>query len=140
MLVHFDRNGFGYTIDRKSGIPLVAQKFDPVVNWATHVDLDPKSPTYGRPAVVAAKSTFLNGEDSNTTDICPSAHGTKDQQPAAYSPLTKLFIVPTNHVCMDYEPFKVEYAAGQPYIGATVSMYPPKGSPNSAACSAAAAT
>ncbi|WP_072371415.1 methanol/ethanol family PQQ-dependent dehydrogenase [Hyphomicrobium sp. NDB2Meth4] len=130
VLVHFDRNGFGYTIDRKSGIPLVAQKFDPVVNWATHVDLDPKSPTYGRPAVVAAKSTFLNGEDSNTTDICPSAHGTKDQQPAAYSPLTKLFIVPTNHVCMDYEPFKVEYAAGQPYIGATVSMYPPKGSPN----------
>jgi len=130
VLVHFDRNGFGYTIDRKSGIPLVAEKFDPIVNWATHVDLDPKSPTYGRPAVVAAKSTFLNGEDANTTDICPSAHGTKDQQPAAYSPLTKLFIVPTNHVCMDYEPFKVEYAAGQPYIGATVSMYPPKGSPN----------
>ncbi len=127
VLVHFDRNGFAYTMDRKSGLPLVAEKYDPVVNWATHVDLDPKSATYGRPAVVASKSTFLNGADVNTTDVCPAALGTKDQQPAAYSPMTGLFYVPTNHVCMDYEPFKVEYTAGQPYVGATLSMYPPKG-------------
>jgi PQQ-dependent dehydrogenase (methanol/ethanol family) len=127
VLVHFDRNGLGYTVDRKSGLPLVAEKYDPAVNWTTGVDLDPKSATYGRPAVVASKSTFLNGQDVNTVDVCPAALGTKDQQPAAYSPLTKLFYVPTNHVCMDYEPFKVEYTAGQPYVGATLSMYPPKG-------------
>jgi lanthanide-dependent methanol dehydrogenase len=127
VLVHFDRNGFGYTLNRETGIPLVAEKYDPVVNWSTGVDLDPKSKTYGRPAVVASKSTFLNGQDVNTTNICPAALGTKDQQPAAYSPLTGLFYVPTNHVCMDYEPFKVEYTAGQPYVGATLSMYPPKG-------------
>ncbi len=127
VLVHFDRNGLGYTVDRKTGIPLVAEKYDPVVNWTTGVDLDPKSKNYGRPAVVASKSTFLNGQDVNTVDVCPAALGTKDQQPAAYSPLTKLFYVPTNHVCMDYEPFKVEYTAGQPYVGATLSMYPPKG-------------
>jgi len=127
VLVHFDRNGFAYTVDRKTGIPLVAEKYDPAVNWSTGVDLDPKSEKYGRPTVVASKSTFLNGQDVNTTDVCPAALGTKDQQPAAYSPLTKLFYVPTNHVCMDYEPFKVEYTAGQPYVGATLSMYPPKG-------------
>jgi glucose dehydrogenase len=28
---------------------------------------------------------------------------------------------------MDYEPFRVSYAAGQPYVGATLSMYPPPG-------------
>jgi lanthanide-dependent methanol dehydrogenase len=28
---------------------------------------------------------------------------------------------------MDYEPFKVTYTAGQPYVGATLSMYPPQG-------------
>lgn len=127
VLVHFDRNGFAYTVDRKSGIPLVAEKYDPAVNWSTGVDLDPKSKTYGRPAVVAAKSTFLNGTDVNTQNICPAALGTKDEQPAAYSPLTGLFYVPTNHVCMDYEPQKVSYTAGQPYVGATLSMYPPKG-------------
>ncbi|MDH3791051.1 MAG: PQQ-dependent dehydrogenase, methanol/ethanol family, partial [Rhodospirillales bacterium] len=37
-LVHFDRNGFGYTLDRETGELLVAEKFDPAVNWATHVD------------------------------------------------------------------------------------------------------
>jgi lanthanide-dependent methanol dehydrogenase len=127
VLVHFDRNGFGYTIDRKSGIPLVAEKFDPAVNWSTGVDLDPKSPRYGRPTVVAKYSTFQNGQDVNTKDVVPAALGTKDQQPAAYSPLTGLVYVPTNHVAMDYEPFKVSYTAGQPYVGATLSMFPPKG-------------
>jgi PQQ-dependent dehydrogenase (methanol/ethanol family) len=122
VLVHFDRNGFGYTLDRITGELLVAEKFDPVVNWATHIDMKT-----GRPQVVAKYSTAQGGEDTNTTNICPAALGTKDQQPAAFSPKTKLFYVPTNHVCMDYEPFKVAYTAGQPYVGATLSMYPPKG-------------
>ena len=124
MLVHFDRNGLAYTMDRDSGELLVAEKYDPVVNWTTGVDMDKNSPTYGRPAVVAKYSTEQNGEDVNSTGICPAALGTKDQQPAAFSPKTGLFYVPTNHVCMDYEPFRVSYTAGQPYVGATLSMYP----------------
>lgn len=122
-LVHFDRNGFGYTMDRVTGELLVAEKYDPVVNWASHIDKKT-----GRPVVQAQYSTEHGGEDVNTTNICPAALGTKDQQPAAFSPDTKLFYVPTNHVCMDYEPFRVSYTAGQPYVGATLSMYPPKGS------------
>ncbi|HET7410737.1 MAG TPA: methanol/ethanol family PQQ-dependent dehydrogenase [Paracoccaceae bacterium] len=128
VLVHFDRNGLAYTLDRATGELLVAEKFDPVVNWTTGVDMDPESETYGRPEVVAEYSTEQNGEDVNSTGICPAALGTKDQQPAAYSPKTGLFYVPTNHVCMDYEPFRVSYTAGQPYVGATLSMYP---APNS---------
>jgi PQQ-dependent dehydrogenase (methanol/ethanol family) len=126
-LVHFDRNGIGYTLNRETGELLVAQKYDPAVNWTTGVDMDKNSPTYGRPAVVAKYSTDQNGEDVNTTGVCPAALGTKDQQPAAFSPETQLFYVPTNHVCMDYEPFRVSYTAGQPYVGATLSMYPPPG-------------
>ncbi len=121
-LVHFDRNGFGYTLDRVTGELLVAEKFDPAVNWATHVDMKT-----GRPQVVAKYSTEQNGEDVNSTGICPAALGSKDQQPASYSPRTGLFYVPTNHVCMDYEPFQVSYTAGQPYVGATLSMYPAPG-------------
>jgi PQQ-dependent dehydrogenase (methanol/ethanol family) len=126
-LVHFDRNGLGYTLDRTTGELLVAAKYDPKVNWTTGVDMNKSSPTYGRPAVVAQYSTDKNGPDVNSKGICPAALGTKDQQPAAYSPDTGLFYVPTNHVCMDYEPFKVSYTAGQPYVGATLSMYPPQG-------------
>ena len=122
MLVHFDRNGFAYTMDRETGELLVAEKYDPAVNWATGVNLKT-----GLPDRVAKYSTARNGEDVNTTGVCPAALGTKDQQPAAFSPRTGLFYVPTNHVCMDYEPFEVEYVAGQPYVGATLSMYPPEG-------------
>jgi len=118
-LVHFDRNGFGYTLDRESGELLVAEKFDPAVNWATHVDM-----RTGRPQVNPDYSTDQNGEDFNTEDICPAALGSKDQQPVAYSPRTNLFYVPTNHVCMDYEPYEVEYVAGQPYVGAVLEMFP----------------
>ncbi|WP_438942701.1 methanol/ethanol family PQQ-dependent dehydrogenase [Primorskyibacter marinus] len=124
LLTHFDRNGLGYTLDRETGELLVAEKFDPAVNWTTGVDMDPESETYGRPEVVAQYSTEQNGEDVNSTGICPAALGSKDQQPAAYSPKTELMYVPTNHVCMDYEPFRVAYTAGQPYVGATLAMYP----------------
>lgn len=124
ILVTFDRNGFAYTLDRETGELLVAKKYDPAVNWATEVNMDPNSDQFGRPQVVAEFSTAQNGEDTNTTGICPAALGTKDQQPAAFSPKTGLFYVPTNHVCMDYEPFRVSYSAGQPYVGATLSMFP----------------
>nr|WP_051511746.1 methanol/ethanol family PQQ-dependent dehydrogenase [Skermanella stibiiresistens] len=122
-LVNFDRNGFGYTLDRVTGELLVAEKYDPAVNWATHVDMKT-----GRPAVVDKFSTFANGTDTNSEGICPAALGSKDQQPASFSPDTGMFYVPTNHICMDYEPFEVSYSAGQPYVGATLSMYP---APNS---------
>jgi PQQ-dependent dehydrogenase (methanol/ethanol family) len=112
-LVHFDRNGFGYTLD------------DPAVNWATNVDMKT-----GRPQVVKKYSTAQNGPEVNTKGICPAALGSKDEQPAAFNPKNNLFYVPTNHVCMDYEPFKVDYVAGQPYVGATLSMYPPPGEKN----------
>ena len=130
ILVHFDRNGFGYTLDRANGELLVAEKYDPTVNWATKVDMDKNSKTYGRPLVVPQYSTEQNGQDVNSKGICPAALGTKDEQPAAFSPDTGLFYVPTNHVCMDYEPFRVSYTAGQPYVGATLSMYPPPGKTN----------
>jgi PQQ-dependent dehydrogenase (methanol/ethanol family) len=123
-LVHFDRNGFGYTMDRVSGALLVAEKFDPAVNWATGVDLKT-----GLPQRVAAYSTDGNGEDVVSKDICPAALGTKDQQPSAYSPDTGLFYVPTNHVCMTYEPVSYaaggnKYVSGQAYVNANLTMYP----------------
>lgn len=122
-VVHFDRNGFGYTLNRESGELLVAEKFDPVVNWASKVDMKT-----GRPIVNAKYSPATTGPDVNVKQICPAALGSKDQQPASYDRKSGLILVPTNHVCMDYEPFEIEYTAGQPYVGATLSMYP---APNS---------
>jgi lanthanide-dependent methanol dehydrogenase len=122
-LVHFDRNGIGYTLNRETGELLVAQKFDPTINWTTGVDMKT-----GRPAVDKKYSPGTTGPDVDVKGICPAALGSKDEQPSAYDPKTGYMLVPTNHVCMTYEPFKVEYTAGQPYVGATLTMFP---TPNS---------
>ncbi|HUQ81215.1 MAG TPA: PQQ-dependent dehydrogenase, methanol/ethanol family, partial [Gemmatimonadaceae bacterium] len=108
-LVHFDRNGYGYTLDRATGEVLVAQPFVQM-NWSTGVDLKT-----GRPNVVPAKMTK---EGTLVKDICPSLEGGKNQQPAAFSPRTGLFYVPTNNLCMDFESRPVTYIPGTPYIGA----------------------
>jgi PQQ-dependent dehydrogenase (methanol/ethanol family) len=118
ILTHFDRNGFGYTLDRTNGKLLVANAYGPV-NWAKSIDL-----TTGRPVEDASKRTTAKG---NTEGICPAAIGFKDQQPSAYSPKTGWNYVPTNNICMDYEGVEVKYAAGQPYVGAIVRMFPGPG-------------
>ena len=117
-LVHFDRNGFGYTLDRTNGKVLVAKPYGPV-NWASSIDL--------ATGVPVRNGQFGTTARKNTEGICPAAIGFKDQQPAAYSPLTHWFYVPTNHICMDYEGVEVKYSAGQPYVGAIVRMFPGPG-------------
>jgi PQQ-dependent dehydrogenase (methanol/ethanol family) len=118
LLAHFDRNGFGYTIDRTNGKLVTAQPYGPV-NWAKKVDL-----TTGVPE---KDPKFGTTSKKNTEGICPAAIGFKDQQPAAYSPITGYFYVPANHICMDYEGVEVKYTAGQPYVGAIVRMFPGPG-------------
>ena len=122
-VAHFDRNGFGYTLNRVTGELLVAEKFDPQVNWASKVDMKT-----GRPLVDKKFSPGTTGPDVDVKGICPAALGSKDEQPSSYDPATGYLLVPTNHVCMTYEPFQVEYTAGQPYVGATLTMFP---TPNS---------
>jgi PQQ-dependent dehydrogenase (methanol/ethanol family) len=118
LLAHFDRNGFGYTLDRTTGKLVTAKPYGPT-NWAKSIDM-----TTGRPVEDPTKRTTAKG---NTEGICPAAIGFKDQQPSAYSPKTGLFYVPTNNICMDYEGVEVKYAAGQPYVGAIVRMFPGPG-------------
>ncbi|HEU4709090.1 MAG TPA: PQQ-dependent dehydrogenase, methanol/ethanol family, partial [Methylophilaceae bacterium] len=121
LATHFDRNGFAYTLDRRDGTLLVAEKMDPYVNWATKVDL-----ATGVPQKDPRYSTHT---DHETDGICPSSLGAKNEQPAAYSPRTGLFYVPMNHLCMTYEPVEVKYVAGQPWVGASLNMTPgPDGS------------
>ncbi|HEY9210940.1 MAG TPA: PQQ-binding-like beta-propeller repeat protein, partial [Methylotenera sp.] len=115
LATHFDRNGFAYTFDRTNGSLLVAEKMQPFVNWAKSIDIKT-----GTPIKDAAYSTH---QDYNAKGICPSALGVKDEQPAAFSPKTKLFYVPMNHVCMTYEPVESKYVAGQPWVGATLTMF-----------------
>ncbi|CAF0689827.1 methanol/ethanol family PQQ-dependent dehydrogenase [Candidatus Methylacidithermus pantelleriae] len=113
-LVHFDRNGFAYTLDRETGKVLVAEPFV-YVNWAKGIDKNTD-----RPIEVPEK---LTKQGVDTKNICPCAMGGKDQQPSAYSPQTGLLYAGTNNMCMNYEGVEVKYAAGAPYVGANVLMF-----------------
>lgn len=116
-LVHFDRNGFAYVLDRVDGTLLRAHKFV-TVNWAEKVDLKT-----GRPVKVKKHSPFAVGVN---TQACPSAMGGKDQQPCAVDPNEPhMFYCPTNNWCMEDEPQKRTHTQqGTVYVFANVYMYP----------------
>jgi len=116
LAVRFDRNGFAYAHDRLTGRILNATAYVPV-NWALAID----TAVTGSPIKNPAKQTK---EGVPVTDICPSFVGGKDEQPAAFSPRTELFYVPTNNFCMDYEGLKAIYIAGAPFMGVGVQVHP----------------
>ncbi len=117
-LVHFDQNGFAYTLDRATGRILVAEKFGPV-NWARSVDAAtglPRSDTAWSVSPAAPRE-----------GVCPSIMGLKGQAPAAYSPATGLFYVPANNLCMVYAIEPAAFTPGRPFLGATVRITPGPG-------------
>jgi len=113
VLVHFDKNGFAYTLDRGTGEVLVAEPFV-AVNWAKRIDLDT-----GRPEVDPEK---LTGRSRGMVrNICPNLEGGKSPaSPASYSPRTGLFYVSTNNFCMDWQSGEATYIRGTPYVSADV--------------------
>src|SRR5918911_606411 len=114
VLVHPDRNGYVYLMDRGTGEVLSANPFVHITS-TKGVDLktgelihvEEKKPVAGR--VVR--------------DICPAAPGGKDWNPSAFSPRTGLLYIPHNNLCMDFEGLEANYIAGTPYVGANVKMY-----------------
>jgi hypothetical protein len=78
VLVHFDKNGFVYVLDRATGELLSAEPYVPL-NWAKRVDL-----RTGRPEVDSTKLT--GASRGKATEICP-ARGR--QEPAARRLLTR---------------------------------------------------
>jgi PQQ-dependent dehydrogenase (methanol/ethanol family) len=112
-LVHPDRNGYLYVIDRASGQVLSATPYVPIT---TSLGVDVKD---GRIAWNPEKQP----EPGKTVrDICPASPGGKDWQPAAYSPRTHLVYIPHQNLCQDAMTSQVSYIAGTPYVGADLKM------------------
>jgi lanthanide-dependent methanol dehydrogenase len=118
-LVHFDRNGFAYVLDRTDGALLRAHKYV-TVNWAEKVDMKTD-----KPVKVFEHAPLKVGDN---TQACPSAMGGKDQQPVAVDPTDPAnFYVPTNNWCMEDEPQSRSHTQqGTVYVFANVYMYPEK--------------
>jgi PQQ-dependent dehydrogenase (methanol/ethanol family) len=112
-LVHADRNGYVYVMDRATGQVLSATPYVPIT---TSLGVDVES---GRITWNPEKEP----EPGKTVrDICPASPGGKDWQPAAYSPRTRLVYIPHQDLCQDAMTSQVSYIAGTPYVGAELKM------------------
>jgi lanthanide-dependent methanol dehydrogenase len=118
VLIHPDRNGYIYVIDRTNGQVLSADPYGPV-NSSRGVDLKT-----GRLIVNPEKETKVGRE---VHDICPTASGAKDWNPSSFSPQTGLIYIPHENMCMDWTNMEVSYIVGTPYVGADVHMKPGPG-------------
>jgi alcohol dehydrogenase (cytochrome c) len=110
LLVHANRNGFLYVLDRTNGELLSAKRFANVT-WAKEIGRD------GRPVVTTGSRPTLEG-----TRVCPGALGATNWFSPSYSPKTGLFYVSTSEECDIFSGAPQRYHAGHDFIG---SIYVP---------------
>ncbi|HKO68998.1 MAG TPA: methanol/ethanol family PQQ-dependent dehydrogenase [Burkholderiaceae bacterium] len=113
VLIHPDRNGYIYVLDRATGEVLSADAFVHVTT-STGVDMKTGQLKYN------PKTEPKVGQA--TRNICPASPGAKDWQPSAWSPRTRLLYLPHQNLCQDATSYETSYIAGTPYVGADVKM------------------
>lgn len=117
-LVHFNRNGFVYTIDRTSGRLLVVERAGPA-NWVANVE-----PNTG---LVTRDPRYVPAPAGMTRGICPATMGLKSTAPAAFNPGLGMAFAPLMNLCMDVQAGVPRYVPGEPYIGASWRILPGPG-------------
>lgn len=114
VLLHAERNGYVYVMDRTTGQVLSATPFVRITA-SKGVDLET-----GRLIPNEEKKPVVG---KVIRDISPVSPGAKDWQPCSWSPKTKLLYIPHQNLAMDFEGVETGYIAGTPYLGAEVKMY-----------------
>ena len=113
-LLHPDRNGYVYLMDRTTGEVLSANPFVHITT-SRQVNL-----ANGALEYVSEKEPEIG---KVVRDICPASPGGKDWQPSSFSPRTGLLYIPHQNLCEDEEGLEANYIAGTPYVGMNVRMY-----------------
>ena len=111
-LLHGDRNGFYYTLDRTNGKILAAKPYTKVT-WATGIGAD------GRPILVPGQDPTEEGNKS-----CPGLGGGHNWQPTAYSPKAGLYYFGSTDGCHLFYKTRHDYIEGQWYQLSTVDGVP----------------
>lgn len=91
VVVHPNRNGFFYVLDRVTGEFLRATQFADKVDWATGIDAK------GVPVLAPGKDPTPGG-----TRACPAVRGAANWMSPSYNPATGLFYLPTLEQCDIY--------------------------------------
>ena len=91
LLMHGDRNGMFYVLDRTNGEFLLAEKLATKVTWVTGFTKD------GKPIVDPASIASPEG-----AAVCPGVQGGTNWPAASYNPIAKLFYARVSDTCAIY--------------------------------------
>ncbi|NBR28789.1 MAG: PQQ-dependent dehydrogenase, methanol/ethanol family, partial [Betaproteobacteria bacterium] len=114
VILHADRNGFFYVIDRANGKLLRAFPFGKV-NWASHVDLKT-----GRPVETDVRARLIAGEE---VELWP-AFGVKNWAQMSFNPKTNTVYMNTINFPQMFKLVPAEYKAGARFTGAESRAFP----------------
>ena len=92
LLLHANRNGFLYVLDRSTGKPLMATKMVKHLDWATGIN-----PQTWTPDLLPSNETTLAGSVT-----CPPVRGATNWYSTAFNPTTHLYYVMTVEDCGIY--------------------------------------
>ena len=110
VLMHADRNGFLYVLERTDGKLIAAHPYEKV-NWAERIDL-----ASGRPVLTELSTRLIAGEE---VEMWPGTRGGKNWMPMAFNPKTGLVYLSSLHRArmLKFVP-PGKYKSGQRFIGA----------------------
>jgi len=91
VLLHPNRNGFFYVLDRLTGQFICATPFIEKLDWAKGIDAS------GKPIEIPDMEPIPGGRR-----VCPSVRGASNWMSPTYDPVTKLLYVPTLEECDMY--------------------------------------
>jgi PQQ-dependent dehydrogenase (methanol/ethanol family) len=92
LLLHGNRNGFLYVLDRTTGTPVLVTKMVDRLTWASEID-----PNGWAPRLLPANETTTEGAKT-----CPAVRGATNWYSTAYNPSTRLYYVMTVEDCGMY--------------------------------------
>jgi alcohol dehydrogenase (cytochrome c) len=104
LLLHANRNGFFYVLDRTNGQLLLARPFVKKLTWAREIGTD------GRPVINPDQEPTPEGRK-----VCPAVEGATNWFSTSYSPVTGLYYVQALEKCTIYTKTPGEWQAGKSY-------------------------
>jgi PQQ-dependent dehydrogenase (methanol/ethanol family) len=113
LLLHADRNGFFYVLDRLTGELLLAEPFVKGITWASGIGKD------GRPILLPGNEPAVGG-----TRTCPSVAGATNWPSTAFSPITGLFYLMAEESCSIYSKSADWWVRGQSFYGGATRRSP----------------
>jgi alcohol dehydrogenase (cytochrome c) len=111
-VMHANRNGFFYLLDRRNGKLLLAKPYTKV-SWADAIGPD------GRPVLIPGQDPTEEGNKA-----CPGMGGGHNWQATAYSPQTGLYYFGSTDGCGVYYKTTQDYIEGQWYQASTGTGVP----------------